>query len=71
MSKRKQVQSFTHKGFLVELHEQEGIFTADIHDSRPGMMPVVTWSLNTFAPRTVKEAAAGARHIINHPPRWS
>lgn len=64
------LRKFTYKGFGIEIHSDEGIFTANIRDPRPDMMPEVMWSLNTFQPETLADAIKGAKHIIDHPPKW-
>jgi hypothetical protein len=52
----------TYKGIPIVILEQYGVFTAEIGE--------IIWSLNTFKPSNAKEALIGAKHIIDHPPRW-
>ena len=58
---RKPVYNFTHRGFKIAIYA-DGVFTADIEGLR--------WSLNTFNPETLGDAVQGAKHIVDHPPRW-
>jgi hypothetical protein len=55
------LKRFTYQGHKIAIYCC-GLFTAEID----GM----GWSLNTFAPKTLAEAVAGAKHIIDNPPRW-
>lgn len=64
------VKTFTHKGFKIEIHWEQEIYTADILDDRPGMVPRITWSLNTFRPKSLADAITGAKYIIDHPPSF-
>jgi hypothetical protein len=63
------VHTFDYKGFKIEIYAN-GVFTAFIIDPRPGMVPEISWSLNTFNPETLGDAVRGAKHIIDHPPEW-
>jgi hypothetical protein len=54
------VHSFTYKRHSVEIYAN-GVFTADIDG--------ISWSLNTFKPKTLGDAVRGAKHIIDNPPR--
>jgi hypothetical protein len=51
--------AFTYKGHGVRIYSN-GVFTADIDG--------ISWSLNTFNPKTLGDAVCGAKHIIDNPP---
>jgi hypothetical protein len=58
---RRSVKKFSYKGCPITIHREHGIYTANLNG--------LNWSLNTFRPESLSDAVAGAKHIIDHPPR--